>query len=87
MMTTPSSQLEEEYMIRNIRQYALVNNELTDKCFCSCVGALSSRTLTMKEQMCIEGCASKLIRATTRIVMKVAEQNPMGFGQQNSGTR
>ncbi len=72
-------------MIRNIRQYALVNNELANQCFCSCVGSLTSRELTVKEQRCVDGCASKLIKATTRIVIKVAEQNPMGLGQQNSG--
>lgn len=78
------AQQEEEYMIRNLRQYAMVNNDLANRCFCTCVGALSSRQLTTEEQECVDLCASKLIKATTRVVIKVAEQNPMGLGQQNN---
>ena len=81
------SQMEEEYMVRNLRQYALVNNELADRCFCSCIGSLTSKKLTVEEQECVDGCAAKLIKATTRMVMKVAEQNPMGLGRQNTSSR
>jgi len=79
-MAASPAQMNDEHMIRNLRQYAMVNNDLTDKCFCSCVNTITSQALTDKERDCIDGCAMKLMKATTRMVMKVAEQNPMGIG-------
>lgn len=77
------SQLEEEYMLRNVRQHALVNNEIAESCFCSCVGGLIDRELSVAEEQCVEKCAAKLIIATTRVVLKIAESNPMpGSGAQ-----
>lgn len=74
--------LEEEYMLRNLRQHALVNNEIAERCFFSCVGGLTDRALSSTEENCVEKCAAKLIHATTRVVFKVAENNPMGMGSQ-----
>ena len=71
------AQLEEEYMLRNLRQHALVNNEIAERCFCTCVGGLTDRALSPKEETCVDTCAAKLIQATTRIVFKVAETSPM----------
>ena len=75
--------LEEEYMLRNFRQHALANNEIAERCFCSCVGGLTDRKISSSEGDCIENCATKLITATTRIVFKIAEANPMGMGSQS----
>ena len=72
-MGTP---LEEEYMLQNLRQHATVNNEIAENCFRSCVGMID-RKLSSKEEKCVEDCASKLIAATTRVVFKIAETNPM----------
>ena len=81
-MAISRAQLEEEYMLRNIHQYAVVNNELAERCFSSCVGVVTSGQLTEREMECVESCAAKLIQASTRVVFKVAELNPMGIGQQ-----
>ncbi len=74
--------MEEEYMLRHLRQHAGVNNELAEKCFCSCVGGIADRSLTSSEEDCIESCAEKLIKATTRVVFKIEETSPMGMGVQ-----
>lgn len=73
------AKLQEEYMLQNIRQHALVNNEVAENCFCKCVG-LMDRKLNTSEEECVEKCAAKLITATTRVVFKIAECNPMGAG-------
>ena len=75
--------LEEEYMLRNLRQHALVNNEITESCFTSCVGGLIDRTLSDAERVCVESCAAKLISASMRTMLKVAEANPVAPGQRN----
>ena len=70
--------LEEEYMLRNLRQHALVNNDITENCL-----GLIDRTLSDAERVCVESCASKLISASMRTMLKVAEANPVGPGQRN----
>lgn len=86
-MSRRVQQLEEEDLVRNVRQYALVSNELTEQCFRSCICTVGDWRLTKEELACVEGCAAKLISATTRVVLKVAELNPMGLGQQRSGVQ
>ena len=75
-------QMDEEFMLRNIKQFAQVNNELSERCFNNCVGGISSRELSTDEFACVESCAAKLVRASTHVVVKVAELNPAGMGQQ-----
>ena len=71
---------EEEFMIQNLRQFGIVNNQLAQRCFSSCVGAVSERGLTSEEGSCVESCAEKLISASMRVMVKAAEMNPMGIG-------
>ena len=68
-------------MLRNLRQHALVSNEIAESCFFSCVGGLIDRKMSAEEELCVDSCASKLVYATTRAMLKVAEANPMGMGQ------
>lgn len=74
------TRLEEEYMLQNLRQHALVSNEVAESCFCTCISMLDRKT-SASEQKCVENCAAKLITATTRVVFKIAESNPMLDGQ------
>lgn len=74
-------QLGEEHMLRSIRQHALLNNDIAENCFCSCVGGLVDRKLSVAEEQCVDSCGAKLIAATIRAMFKVAETNPMGRGQ------
>lgn len=75
-------QLGEEYMVRSMRQHALLNNHVAENCFCLCVGGLVDRRLTPAEEACVDNCGQKLITATIRAMFKVAETNPMGAGPQ-----
>lgn len=71
--------IPEEFMLQNFRQHAIVNNEIAERCFHSCVGGMIDRKLSDKEEVCVESCAAKLVYATTRAMMKVAESNPAGL--------
>ena len=75
-----AAQFGEEHMLRSIKQHAILNNDIAENCFCSCVGGLVDRRLSEKEERCVEECGAKLIAATTRAMFKVAETNPMGMG-------
>ena len=79
-----ATKVEEELMLQNLRQFGIVNNELTERCFCSCIGLTTERQLTTEESLCIESCAEKLISASVRVVFKAAEMNPMGIGGEQS---
>ena len=74
------AQVEEEMMLQNLRQFGMVNNELAEKCFCSCVRTAAGGELTNEESLCVESCAEKLISASARVMFKAAELNPMGIG-------
>lgn len=74
-----NAQLEEKYMLQNLRQHALVNNHIAENCFSTCACPID-RKLTEGEEKCIDSCAAKLIAATTRVVFKIAESNPMMDG-------
>ena len=75
-------------MLQNLRQFGIVNNELAERCFSSCIGAASERQLTSEEGSCVESCSEKLISASVRLMVKAAEMNPMaiGGGEQNTVT-
>ena len=84
-----AARLEEEFMLQNLRQFGIVNNELTERCFSSCIGAASERQLTRGEGSCVDSCSEKLITASVRLMVKAAEMNPMaigGGGEQNTVT-
>ena len=67
-------------MLSNFRQYATVYNELTEVCFTSCVQDLGQRRLSEEEASCADTCAAKLLQATSRMVWKMAELNPLQQG-------
>lgn len=67
-------------MMSNFRQYATVYNELTEVCFTSCVQDLGQRRLSEEEASCADTCATKLLQATSRMVWKMAELNPLQQG-------
>ena len=77
---------EKEAILNNFRQYATVYNELTETCFSSCVHDLGQRRLNGEESACADTCADKLIRATNRMVWRIAELNPLQSGGSSAAT-
>lgn len=71
------NEAEKKAILDNFRQYATVYNELTETCFSSCVHDLGQRRLNEEETACADTCADKLIRATNRMVWRIAELNPL----------
>ncbi|XP_068122562.1 mitochondrial import inner membrane translocase subunit Tim10 B [Hyperolius riggenbachi] len=54
--------------LRNLRDFLMVYNKMTEMCFTRCAKNLNYRTLTMDEEKCLDSCASKLIRSNHRLM-------------------
>ncbi|XP_078512414.1 mitochondrial import inner membrane translocase subunit Tim10 B [Lissotriton helveticus] len=58
----------DQAQLRNLRDFLLVYNRMTEICFSKCVSNLNYRTVTMDEERCLDSCASKLIRSNHRLM-------------------
>ncbi|KAJ1121055.1 hypothetical protein NDU88_009183 [Pleurodeles waltl] len=58
----------EQAQLRNLRDFLLVYNRMTEICFSRCVSNMNYRTVTMDEEKCLDSCASKLIRSNHRLM-------------------
>ncbi|XP_071609304.1 mitochondrial import inner membrane translocase subunit Tim10 B isoform X2 [Heliangelus exortis] len=57
---------EHRQQLRNLRDFLLVYNRMTQLCFQHCVCNLNYRLLTGEE--CLEGCTGKLLRSNHRLM-------------------
>ncbi|KAE8628381.1 hypothetical protein XENTR_v10007495 [Xenopus tropicalis] len=57
----------EQQQLRNLRDFLLVYNKMTELCFSRCAKNLNYRSVTMEEQ-CLDSCASKFIRSNHRLM-------------------
>ncbi|KAL0994952.1 hypothetical protein UPYG_G00129880 [Umbra pygmaea] len=60
--------MEPEAQIRNLRDFLMVYNRMTEICFRKCTSNFNYRTLTMDEERCADSCAGKLIRSNHRLM-------------------
>ncbi|KTF73979.1 hypothetical protein cypCar_00037499 [Cyprinus carpio] len=54
--------------LRNLRDFLLVYNRMTEICFQRCTSNFNYRNLTMDEERCADSCAGKLIRTNHRLM-------------------
>ncbi|KAG7322391.1 hypothetical protein KOW79_013737 [Hemibagrus wyckioides] len=54
--------------LRNLRDFLLVYNRMTEICFQRCTNNFNYRNLTMDEERCADNCAGKLIRSNHRLM-------------------
>ncbi|KAM5181103.1 mitochondrial import inner membrane translocase subunit Tim10 B [Mantella aurantiaca] len=59
---------EDQQQLRNLRDFLLVYNKMTELCFTRCAKNLNYRTMTMDEEKCLDSCATKLIRSNHRLM-------------------
>ncbi|KAM9499460.1 mitochondrial import inner membrane translocase subunit Tim10 B [Salvelinus alpinus] len=60
--------MEPEAQIRNLRDFLMVYNRMTEICFQRCTSNFNYRSLTMDEERCADSCAGKLIRSNHRLM-------------------
>uniref|UniRef100_A0A8C8SDK4 Mitochondrial import inner membrane translocase subunit n=1 Tax=Pelusios castaneus TaxID=367368 RepID=A0A8C8SDK4_9SAUR len=57
-----------EQQLRNLRDFLLVYNRMTELCFLRCVSNLNYRALTREEEACLDSCAGKLVHSNHRLM-------------------
>ncbi|KAG1970593.1 mitochondrial import inner membrane translocase subunit Tim9 isoform a [Pimephales promelas] len=60
--------MDPDGQLRNLRDFLLVYNRMTEICFQRCTSNFNYRNLTMDEERCVDSCASKLIRTNHRLM-------------------
>ncbi|XP_062342038.1 mitochondrial import inner membrane translocase subunit Tim10 B [Osmerus eperlanus] len=58
----------EQQQLRNLRDFLMVYNRMTEICFQRCSSNFNYRSLTMDEERCADNCAGKLIRSNHRLM-------------------
>nr|XP_033804663.1 mitochondrial import inner membrane translocase subunit Tim10 B [Geotrypetes seraphini] len=66
----------DQQQLRNLRDFLLVYNKMTEICFNRCASNLNYRNLIMEEEQCLDRCAAKLIRSNHRLMAAYVEQMP-----------
>uniref|UniRef100_A0A3P8VID8 Mitochondrial import inner membrane translocase subunit n=1 Tax=Cynoglossus semilaevis TaxID=244447 RepID=A0A3P8VID8_CYNSE len=60
--------MQQEQQLRNLRDFLMVYNRMTETCFQRCTSNFNYRNLTMEEERCLDSCAGKLIRTNHRLM-------------------
>ncbi|TKS82955.1 Mitochondrial import inner membrane translocase subunit [Collichthys lucidus] len=60
--------MDPDQQLRNLRDFLLVYNRMTEICFQRCSSNFNYRNLTMDEENCVDNCAGKLIRSNHRLM-------------------
>ncbi|XP_026228297.1 mitochondrial import inner membrane translocase subunit Tim10 B [Anabas testudineus] len=60
--------MDPDQQLRNLRDFLLVYNRMTEICFQRCTSNFNYRNLTMDEERCVDNCAGKLIRSNHRLM-------------------
>uniref|UniRef100_H3CX63 Mitochondrial import inner membrane translocase subunit n=2 Tax=Tetraodon nigroviridis TaxID=99883 RepID=H3CX63_TETNG len=60
--------MDPDQQLRNLRDFLLVYNRMTEVCFQRCSSNFNYRNLTMDEERCVDNCAGKLIRSNHRLM-------------------
>ncbi|TRY83130.1 hypothetical protein DNTS_020649 [Danionella cerebrum] len=60
--------MDPQGQLRNLRDFLLVYNRMTEICFQRCTSNFNYRNLTMDEERCVDNCAGKLIRTNHRLM-------------------
>lgn len=68
--------MEPDQQLRNLRDFLLVYNRMTEICFQRCTSNFNYRNLTMDEDRCVDNCAGKLIRSNHRLMGSYVQLMP-----------
>ncbi|XP_020495507.2 mitochondrial import inner membrane translocase subunit Tim10 B [Labrus bergylta] len=60
--------MDPDQQLRNLKDFLLVYNRMTEICFQRCTSNFNYRNLTMDEERCVDSCAGKLIRSNHRLM-------------------
>ncbi|XP_074528241.1 mitochondrial import inner membrane translocase subunit Tim10 B [Halichoeres trimaculatus] len=68
--------MDPDQQLRNLKDFLLVYNRMTEICFQRCTSNFNYRNLTMDEGRCVDSCAGKLIRSNHRLMSTYVQLMP-----------
>ncbi|XP_034539777.1 mitochondrial import inner membrane translocase subunit Tim10 B [Notolabrus celidotus] len=68
--------MDPDLQLRNLKDFLLVYNRMTEICFQRCTSNFNYRNLTMDEERCVDSCAGKLIRSNHRLMSTYVQLMP-----------
>ncbi|KAF6719959.1 Mitochondrial import inner membrane translocase subunit Tim10 B [Oryzias melastigma] len=68
--------MDPDQQLRNLKDFLLVYNRMTEICFQRCSSNFNYRNLTMDEERCVDNCAGKLIRSNHRLMNTYVQLMP-----------
>ncbi|RVE63905.1 hypothetical protein OJAV_G00140940 [Oryzias javanicus] len=68
--------MDPDQQLRNLKDFLLVYNRMTEICFQRCSSNFNYRNLTMDEERCVDNCAGKLIRSNHRLMSTYVQLMP-----------
>ncbi|KAM9037786.1 mitochondrial import inner membrane translocase subunit Tim10 B [Sarcophilus harrisii] len=66
----------QQQQLRNLRDFLLVYNRMTELCFQRCVPSLHHRALDAEEEACLDSCAGKLVHSNHRLMAAYVQLMP-----------
>lgn len=57
------------------KEYMRMYSNLVERCFSDCVNDFTSKSLSGKEESCLEKCAEKFLKHSERVGQRFAEEN------------
>ncbi|XP_017796361.1 PREDICTED: mitochondrial import inner membrane translocase subunit Tim10 B-like [Habropoda laboriosa] len=64
-------------VIRNMKDFQVLFNQMSETCFKTCVSTFISRDITIEEAQCVENCSGKHIHANHKIMEIFMEVQPV----------
>lgn len=62
--------------LRNIKDFLLVYNGITEHCFDKCITNMNSRSMTYGEELCVHNCTMRYITSGYRLMKEFASRTP-----------
>ncbi|XP_036600588.1 mitochondrial import inner membrane translocase subunit Tim10 B [Trichosurus vulpecula] len=69
-------QQQQQLQLRNLKDFLLVYNRMTELCFQRCVPSLHHRALDAEEEACLDSCAGKLVHSNHRLMAAYVQLMP-----------
>ncbi|XP_072466237.1 mitochondrial import inner membrane translocase subunit Tim10 B [Notamacropus eugenii] len=76
MESQQQHQQQQQQQLRNLRDFLLVYNRMTELCFQRCVPSLHHRALDAEEEACLDSCAGKLVYSNHRLMAAYVQLMP-----------
>ena len=67
---------KEAIALQNYKEFILLFNKISEKCFSACVNDMTRKDLSNDEITCVEHCASKLVNVNHRLMSVFMEIGP-----------